>query len=78
MLIRFADAWLSVTPEENRELLADPWRFRDFVFGLEGIADQTQRHALIHLIHPDTFEDIVSQNMKRAIVDGLRRTRGGR
>ena len=37
------------------------------MFRLEGVADQTQRHALLHLIHPDTFEDCVSQYHKRAM-----------
>ena len=41
------------------------------VFGLEGVADQTQRHALLHLIHPDTFEDMVSQYAKRDIANAL-------
>jgi 5-methylcytosine-specific restriction enzyme B len=35
------------------------------VFELDGVADQTQRHALLHLIHPDSFEDTVSQYRKR-------------
>ena len=71
LLVRFALGWLQMPPQGNERLLSDPWAFRDFVFGLEGIADQTQRHALLHLIHPDTFEDCVSQYHKRNMVKAL-------
>lgn len=64
LLVRFAVRWTSATHDERALWLADPWAFREMVFALEGVADQTQRHALLHLIHPDTFEDIVSQYHK--------------
>lgn len=65
LLIRFAERWTVASDESRRVWLADPWAFRDMVFALDGVADQTQRHALLHLIHPDTFEDTVSQYHKR-------------
>lgn len=68
LLIRFVVQWVELSLTEREALLEDPWSFRRLVFGLEGIADQTQRHALIHLVHPDAFEDIVSQYHKRDIV----------
>ncbi len=67
LLIRFAATWTSASSAQREEWLSDPWAFRDLVFGLEGVADQTQRHALLHLIHSDTFEDCVSQYHKRAM-----------
>lgn len=70
LLVRFADAWLGSSTEERVLLLADPWAFRQFVFGLEAVADQSQRNAVLHLIHPDAFEDIVNQTMKRDIAEG--------
>lgn len=71
LLVRFAEAWLQMSSAENERLLRDPWAFRELVFGLDGVADQTQRHALLHLIHPATFEDILSQYHKRRLVDAL-------
>ena len=65
LLIRFAERWTSASDESRRVWLADPWAFREMVFSLDGVADQTQRHALLHLIHPDAFEDTVSQYHKR-------------
>jgi 5-methylcytosine-specific restriction protein B len=65
LLIRFAERWTTASSESRRGWLADPWAFREAVFALDGVADQTQRHALLHLIHPDTFEDTVSQYHKR-------------
>ena len=43
--------------------------FRQFVFALPPNSAFAQREALLHLVHPDTFEPIVSREMKREIVD---------
>ncbi|MBU3688542.1 MAG: AAA family ATPase [Acidimicrobiales bacterium mtb01] len=64
-LVRFADSWLRADDAQRKRWLDDPWAFYDLVFSIEGSADQTQRHALLHLIHPDTFEDCVSQGHKK-------------
>jgi 5-methylcytosine-specific restriction enzyme B len=65
LLIRFAERWTTASDESRGLWLADPWAFREMVFALDGVADQTQRHALLHLIHPDSFKDTVSQYQKR-------------
>lgn len=64
LLVRFAARWTSATGDERERWLSDPRAFREMVFKLEGLADQTQRHALLHLVHPDSYEDIVSQYHK--------------
>jgi len=64
LLVRFAARWTLATADERALWLSDPWAFREMVFDLGGVADQTQRHALLHLVHPDSFEDIVSQYHK--------------
>lgn len=69
LLVRFADRWTSATPNEREHWLTDPQAFRALVFELEGVADQTQRHAVIHLVHPGYFEDCVSQYHKRDMAD---------
>lgn len=65
LLVRFAERWTSASAHERDNWLSDPGAFRAMVFALEGVADQTQRHALLHLVHPDSFEDTVSQYHKR-------------
>lgn len=67
LLVRFAARWTSASPDERNLWLSDPTAFRKMVFDLDGVADQTQRHALLHLVHPDAFEDIVSQRHKHEL-----------
>lgn len=64
-LVHFAERWTAATAHDRDSWLTDPDAFRAMVFSLEGVADQTQRHALLHLVHPDSFEDTVSQYHKR-------------
>ena len=76
-LIEFAEQWKIQRGDESRRLLNDPWEFKEFVMGLnfqsalleEGsrIRPRTQRHALLHLVFPDTFESIVSTEHKKHI-----------
>ena len=66
-LIDFALAWKRSTAEEREACLADPWRFKDFVWRLPVKKAQPQREALLHLVFPDLFENIVSQNAKKQI-----------
>ncbi|MGH1549202.1 McrB family protein [Leifsonia poae] len=69
LLVRFAARWTSASAEDRGIWLRDPLAFRAMVFELDGIADQTQRHALLHLVHPNYFEDMVSQYHKRELAD---------
>ena len=75
-LIEFAEQWKEQSPVERDRLLDDPWAFKDFVFGL-GLRSlllrnsqntyRIQQHALLHLVHPDTFEGTVSFAEKNEI-----------
>ena len=49
-------------------LLADPWEFKEFSFELPMHGAQTQRAALLHLVHPETFESITSKAMKQRLL----------
>ncbi|MCC5948232.1 MAG: AAA family ATPase [Nitriliruptoraceae bacterium] len=46
------------------EVVSDPWKFRDLVDRVPIEAAYAQRNALLHLVHPDTFEDCVSRDHK--------------
>lgn len=71
LLIEFARTWLGASTTENERWLSDPWAFREMVFALPGDRDQSQRQALLHLVHPGTFEPMVSATHKAQIVAAL-------
>jgi 5-methylcytosine-specific restriction enzyme B len=59
---------LKARPISDRSaVLADPWQFRELVHQVPHEAAFTQRNALLHLVHPDTFEDCVSRDHKQQI-----------
>lgn len=66
-LVKFAVAWEALAAEEQERLLGDPWAFREMVFGIDTQKSQGQRHALLHLVFPGTFEPLVSQSSKQQI-----------
>jgi 5-methylcytosine-specific restriction enzyme B len=57
----------SKSQPEREATLDDPWRFRELVHEVPHEAAFTQRNALLHLVHPDTFEDCVSRDHKQQI-----------
>ncbi len=75
-IIEFADQWKTLEPSERDRLLDDPWAFKNLVMGtkLDSLllrenqkTPHSQREALLHLVHPDTFEGIVSVEQKEEI-----------
>jgi MoxR-like ATPase len=53
--VQFAQRWKELDPGEQGRLLEDPWAFHAFVHDL-GAPPLMQREAILHLVHPDTFE----------------------
>ena len=75
-LIEFAEQWKEQSAIDRDEMLKDPWAFKDFATGLEfqsallkgkDTNPNMQREALLHLIHPDTFEAIFNATHKEQI-----------
>ena len=75
-LIEFAEQWKEQELRQRDFLLKDPWAFKDFVMGIllrgrlfrdNQNIPPSQRNALLHRIHPGTFEGIVSDEHKRLI-----------
>ena len=73
LIIEFVGQWKQLQPDDREHLLQNPWAFKDFLMGLKlGSAllrerqnrPRIQRHALLHLVHPDTFESVVSEDHK--------------
>lgn len=65
MLLEFFRKWKAVP--EREEVLSDPWRFKSIVFSVPRYKAGVQREALLHLVYPDTFERIVSQDHKQDV-----------
>ena len=72
-LIEFVERWKEIAPSVQKNLLEDPWTFKEFLMGIElkgrlfanrENAPRAQREAVLHLVFPDTFEAIVSANHK--------------
>ena len=77
-VIEFAEQWKELEPNKQRRLLAEPWEFKGFAtpLDLQGKlfreapnAHRVQMEALLHLIHPDTFEGTVSAEQKKLIAE---------
>ena len=54
--------------DEQREIADDPWKFSSWI---DGIAEGQKRalvHILPHLLFPDSFERITSENAKRRVL----------
>jgi 5-methylcytosine-specific restriction protein B len=59
-------------PDPERDLLLrDPWACKAWLHGLPHDGALSQRAALLHLLHPATFEPIVSYRVKRRITDAF-------
>jgi 5-methylcytosine-specific restriction protein B len=65
MLLEFFREWKTMPGRE--EILSDPWRFKELVFSVPHERAGIQREALLHLVHPDTFERSVSGDHKQKI-----------
>ena len=63
--------WCSLEENDHKVLLKDPWKFASWLDGTEFAAKRMFRHAMVFLLFPDEFEDIVSTSGKRMIVSRL-------
>ena len=77
-VIEFMEQWKKQDDAERDRLLADPWDFKQFLMNVplqsqllvnSQNTPRTQRQALLHLVHPDTFEGIVSVDHKGRIAN---------
>jgi len=67
--VRFGLAWKRLTPHERERGLADPWEFKSVLDGVPTTGGGTYaKEALLHLVHPDTFERIFSRGEKGMLV----------
>lgn len=81
-LIRLAGVLVDLGPRERKELLSDPWAFREAAWQVLPDEDGGQRaraqyHLLLWLVFPGTFEPIASVDHKRRIVAAFADRIGG-
>ena len=67
-MIDFALCWKRASSEDRQRWLSEPWAFKEMLWGVKIEKAYVQRNALLHLIHPETFEDIYSRGYKQSIV----------
>ncbi|MFD1211097.1 AAA family ATPase [Arthrobacter sp. GCM10027362] len=70
-LLNLLGSWLERTPEDQEELLDDPWAWKEFVLSVPGNSIPTQRNAAMYLVHPDSFINFFSVQKKQQIRDAF-------
>lgn len=70
-LLEFVQRWKRLRPGERVVALEDPWKLREVLFTGEVKVAWSMREGLLHLIHPDAFEPMVSGESgdKRRLVE---------
>ena len=68
MLIESVVHWKNLESSEQQRLIQDPWAFKEFLFQVrftssllankQNIGD-LEKHMLLHIVHPDTFEPML-------------------
>lgn len=66
-LITFAGAFRGLP--DSAEVSRDPWRLRDFTLTIRNKRAEGARLALLHLSHPETFEENISPTHRQQICD---------
>ena len=65
---QFVRNWKQLSGQGQDEALRDPWTFKSTLYDLNVSSAQTQREGLLHLVHPEVFEPIVTEKHKKALV----------
>ena len=63
-VINLARSFKQLSPAEQAAALSGPWTFRQLVDGVPGADSAQFRHMILHLLFPDAFERIASNNHK--------------
>lgn len=64
--------WRGRPRSEQDHLLADPWRFGAWLDTIPGAQNRQLRHMLLHLLFPEHYERVSSNDNKRRIHAALR------
>ena len=75
-LIRFLVAWKSLNADEQDVRLASPWAFRELVNEVRTSTDSLQANALLHLIFPHTFSDMIAPSHRHKLTAAFAKAPG--
>ena len=64
-------SWFSLSSEDRKALLTDPWDFAEWLDSQKYCQGRQFRHAFLYLLFPDEFEAIMSQGHKEKIVNAF-------
>jgi 5-methylcytosine-specific restriction enzyme B len=71
-LLLFIRKWKTLSDQERSDALKDPWAFKEVVFSVPIHGARSQAEILLHLVHPDSFEAIMSQQHKEQIAEAFK------
>jgi 5-methylcytosine-specific restriction protein B len=71
LFIEVARNWWNLPDGERTKFLHDPWGFKAFVGQVKVFANQAAQSMLLHIVHPDDFEPIMSAKHKELIAERL-------
>ena len=71
-LLEFTRTWKGIPEARRDDALRDPWTFKDLAYQIDGTRAWGQLEALLHLVFPDSFERIISQDAKKKAADRFR------
>lgn len=66
-LTEFVKAWKALPAESRERALSDPWEFKQLATRVEPHGGLVMLNALLHLVHPVTFERVIVDKAKRQI-----------
>lgn len=70
-LVELVRKWWSLGDEERSRALTDPWAFKGIATSIRVPKSQSQVEILLHLVHPETFEPMMSRQHKQKIVEAF-------
>ena len=75
-LTLIAQLFARLSPQVANSALADPWRFKQVLDRVPVGLAFAQHNALLHLVHPTTFDPVLSDVHKQMITDRFRAEAG--
>ena len=60
--------WVALDPSQQAELLADPWKYADWLETRDFAPGRQLRHVLLFLLFPDQFDRILTTSQKQQVV----------
>lgn len=66
--VMFLRGFRALPIDERHALLADDWKFAEWIESIQGAGVRQLRHMLLYLLFPDSFERIFGRNNRRKLL----------